>query len=440
MARWSKAVTKTTAGARRRLQPPGHLEPGQPGHLDVEEHHVGLEARDDGPSASIAVAGLADHLDAVHLPSRKHSSSRASCSSSTTRAVRWRCGGHRHAVSWFGATELGDLDPGPGALPGAERGVRQRPWRRRSRAAARSRCSGRCRSTSPSLPGALRDAQPVVLDLDDRGRSRAAADRDAPPPTLRDSPCLIEFSTSGCSIMLGTMTSSVSGSTVLATVSRGPKRMTSMSRYSSMASSSSRSVTNCSWLRSSRRSRPESFCDDHARRLGLRADERRDRRQRVEQEVRVDLALERLDRAASSSFSCSWSVLDARVVPDLDRNGHASTVASTTSHQPGRSSRSQEEQALSPKRAERLPEQLEPDRARAAGGAASSTSQRAHHAPEVARQAEEDERREAPDVFLRAGLAQAAAGEAAADGEGQGAELAGHQGRQAHHGPTIAPA
>ena len=32
-----------------------------------------------------------------------------------------------------------------------------------------------------------------------------------PPPTLRDSPCLIEFSTSGCRIMLGTMTSSVSG-------------------------------------------------------------------------------------------------------------------------------------------------------------------------------------------------------------------------------------
>ena len=42
----------------------------------------------------------------------------------------------------------------------------------------------------------------------------------------------------------------------------GPNRTRSMSRYSSMAASSSRSVTKCSWLRSSRRSRPESFDDE----------------------------------------------------------------------------------------------------------------------------------------------------------------------------------
>ncbi len=64
-----------------------------------------------------------------------------------------------------------------------------------------------------------------------------------PPPTLRARPCLIEFSTSGCSSMLGTITSSVSALICFSTVNCGPNRTTSMSRYSSTDSSSSRSVT-----------------------------------------------------------------------------------------------------------------------------------------------------------------------------------------------------
>src|SRR4249919_370007 len=55
-----------------------------------------------------------------------------------------------------------------------------------------------------------------------------------PPPTLRARPCLIEFSTSGCSSMLGTITSSVAGAISFTTLSCGPKRTTSMSRYSSI--------------------------------------------------------------------------------------------------------------------------------------------------------------------------------------------------------------
>ena len=64
--------------------------------------------------------------------------------------------------------------------------------------------------------------------------------------------------------------------------------------------------------------------DQHARGFRLRADQRRDRRQRVEQEVRVDLVRERLDlRREQQLFLLLQPVLDARVVPDLDRRRDA---------------------------------------------------------------------------------------------------------------------
>ena len=68
MACWSKAVTNTSAGesSSRCEQPPGHLEPGQPRHLDVEEHEVGLVALDGGQRLD-AVAGLRDDLDIAEL-------------------------------------------------------------------------------------------------------------------------------------------------------------------------------------------------------------------------------------------------------------------------------------------------------------------------------------------------------------------------------------
>ena len=47
--------------------PPRHLEPGQPGHLHVEKHDVGLQAI-DGRERLDPVARLPDHLDAPHLP------------------------------------------------------------------------------------------------------------------------------------------------------------------------------------------------------------------------------------------------------------------------------------------------------------------------------------------------------------------------------------
>jgi hypothetical protein len=43
-----------------------HLQTGEAGHGDVEEHEVGLELRDQ-PQRFVTVAGLAHHLDAGHL-------------------------------------------------------------------------------------------------------------------------------------------------------------------------------------------------------------------------------------------------------------------------------------------------------------------------------------------------------------------------------------
>ena len=54
---------------RRRLRvdhAPRHLETGQPRHLDVEEHDVGLQSLDRAQRLD-AVAGLPDHLDAADL-------------------------------------------------------------------------------------------------------------------------------------------------------------------------------------------------------------------------------------------------------------------------------------------------------------------------------------------------------------------------------------
>ena len=64
-----------------------------------------------------------------------------------------------------------------------------------------------------------------------------------PPPTLGCRPCFSEFSTSGWRIMLGTTMSRVSTAMSFFTERLGPKRTHSMSRYSSIASSSSHSVT-----------------------------------------------------------------------------------------------------------------------------------------------------------------------------------------------------
>src|SRR5688572_29467881 len=144
-----------------------------------------------------------------------------------------------------------------------------------------------------------------------------------PGPTFRDSPCLIEFSTSGCRIMLGTRMPNVSGPMSFFTRRFGPKRITSMSRYSSIDSSSAQRHKLLVTAQQATEQRRE-LDDQRAGGVGLRADQRGDRRQRVEQEVRVNLTLERLDlRRQEQLLLLLQPMLDAGAVPDLDRGGHA---------------------------------------------------------------------------------------------------------------------
>ena len=222
---------------------------------------------------------------------------------------------------------------------------------------------------SALLEPLLGHPEPVVVHFDDGVAVRAARVRIVmrPSPTLRDRPCLIEFSTSGCRIMLGTMTSSVSGLICLSTLQLRTEaddldvevlvdRLELLAQRDEVIRAAHQAAQQARELR-----------DEHARRLGLRADERRDRRQRVEQEVRVDLVGQRLDLAPPAAASpapasrCSMRALFQILIGVAT----PSTVASrTTASVHERAGRRQVEQpvVLAPARAERLAQQLERDR------------------------------------------------------------------------------
>ncbi len=134
----------------------------------------------------------------------------------------------------------------------------------------------------------------------------------------------MEFSTSGCRSMLGTTTSRLAGSIDFSIVSFGPKR----TRFDveilvdGLELLAQRDEVLLAPQQSAEQSRE--LDDERARRLGLRADERGDRRQRVEQKMRVDLARERGDAGRDQQLLLFLQpVFDARAVPDLDRDGHA---------------------------------------------------------------------------------------------------------------------
>ncbi len=267
-----------------------------------------------------------------------------------------------------------------------------------------------------------------------------------PGPTLRARPCLIEFSTSGCRIMLGTIdVQGLARRCASRPAGAGPKRTTSMSRYSSIDSSSSRSVTKWSLAAHQAPQQARELHDQHAGGVRLGADQRGDRGQRVEQEVRVDLAGERLDlRRQQQLFLFLQPVLDARAVPDLDRRGARRSTVAEHDRRPASSTGEVElrkNTRCAPEAgAERLTQQLQADR-RQQQDDLPVVPEPPQHPPRCVRQVGEDERREVPDRFLRADLAQAAAREAAADGEGQGDELARRRGRAAPiRQPTRAPA
>ena len=193
-----------------------------------------------------------------------------------------------------------------------------------------------------------------------------------------------------------------------------------MSRYSSIDSSSSRSVTKCWWLRSSRRSSADSLTISVRAVSGC---------ERISDEIDVSVLNRKCGLiwllsasifAASSSFSCSCSRCSMRALFQiLIGVATVSTVPSTTSGvDHGDRVVQVEEAVLAEARAERLANQLEADR-REQQHELPVRLELAQHLPDVLRQVDEDERRELPDRFGRGQRPQAAAGEAAADRERQ---------------------
>ena len=215
-----------------------------------------------------------------------------------------------------------------------------------------------------------------------------------------------------------------------------------MSRYSSIASSSSRSVTKCSWLRSSRRSSPDSLT------ISIRAVSGCDR---ISEEIDVSVLKRKCGliwlasastRAAISSFSCSCSRCSMRALFQIlmGTATHEHRREDDERQQPRvRRAVVEEARRLAEPVAQALPDDLEADR-RGEQDHDPVDLEAPHQPPDVAVQVGEEQRREVPDRFLRADLAQAAAGEAAADGEGQGNPFAGDHGGKPTMTPTIAPA
>ena len=268
-------------------------------------------------------------------PSRKHSSSRASCSSSTTTRAECCRSLPCQALHPRRDDQLGNLDAGAGAFAGHAVELQL-------------------------VVGAVDDAQPLVdVAQADAAGLHAARRCVGLMPTPLSMTSMIAWPFSRTLRMRDAPFADLRRQAVLDRVldqrlqqharhddveacpgrspsrsrSCGPKRTLSMSRYSSIDSSSSRSVTKCSWLRSSRRSRPESLT------ISIRAVSGCER---ISEEIDVSvlnrkcgliwLASASIARRQQQLLLFLQPVLDAGAVPDLDRRSRrTSTVARMTS-------------------------------------------------------------------------------------------------------------
>ena len=181
--------------------------------------------------------------------------------------------------------------------PASSGGTRTGSRRRTDAAGARASSTRRCPSAAPSArlrtgrrPSSRTSIQQLVA-VAPRARCRCGRGR-----TSCATPCLIAFSTSGCSSRVGTSASSVSGWTSKRTTRRSAKRVCSISRYFARKSSSALSVHLL--LAEVLERHAEQIAQPHQRPVGgldVAVHQRRDRVQRVEQEVRVQLLLQRLE-------------------------------------------------------------------------------------------------------------------------------------------------
>ena len=156
--------------------------------------------------------------------------------------------------------------------------------------------------------------------------------------------------------------------------------------------------------------------------------------------MRIDLVRESFEFCREQEFFLFLeTMLDAGVVPDLDRRGDGQHGCEHDDDEPhrARGARRHEEEAVVA-RAEQLADDLEADR-REQQHDLPVHLQRPEHLPGAPVEAGEDERRELPEDILGAQLAEAAAGEPAADGERQGDEFLREERGDADHHPDGEP-
>src|SRR5262245_27359042 len=177
--------------------------------------------------------------------------------------------------------------------------------------------------------------------------------------------------------------------------------------------------------------------DQRARRFRFRPDERRDRCQRVEQKVWIDLTLERFNlRRKQQLLLLLQAVFDARAVPDLDWSHNSQHGGEDDEQHHRRCWRAKlgarvEETLWAEARAERLPQQFKRD-GRQQQPDLPAEPELSHHPPDMLREIDENERREFPDGFLRTALAKTAAGETATDCKWKRDDFSGDRGRDAN--------
>ena len=133
------------------------------------------------------------------------------------------------------------------------------------------------------------------LELEAAVRPSGAGFRSGPGRARGAMPWRTAFSTSGCSSRCGTRASSVSGSTSIETLRRSRKRVCSIARYDCRISSSCLTLTSCALRPETHAQQLAEAVDHQVRRLDVASHQAGDGVQRVEQEVRLQLPLQRLE-------------------------------------------------------------------------------------------------------------------------------------------------
>ena len=278
------------------------------------EHRPRLldRARVRGSGGDPATARLAAAASGDARPRRDAGGAAASSCDGTRRRSRGRAAGRarrplrrRPREPSSAARTRAECSGRPRSPGPASRGRRSRGRRRRGARAGPACCAARrpCgRRRSGRWAG--RGRRPARASASRRPLSRYTRTATCPAPGRAAMPCLIAFSTSGCRIRFGTSASPTSCAMSSSTESRSWKRVRWISRYTWRSSiSRRRGRRSFASFCSERRSRSDEPHDRARRGVAVAEDQRQDAVERVEQEVRVELHLERLEPGARRAAS-----------------------------------------------------------------------------------------------------------------------------------------